>query len=92
MKKYSILSLTLITFLLHSCSSFGQDKPLGQILFTINNNGHIIIILQINNEEISNFVLDTGASVPVIDKKSKAIKRILEGRSISINRSKWSCK
>lgn len=69
MKKYSIVALTLIPFLLHSCNFFGQDKPISQIPFTINNDGLMIISLQINNEEVSNFVLDTGASVTVIDKK-----------------------
>lgn len=68
MKKHFLITLTAIAFLLHSCNSFGQDEPIGQIPFTINDNGLIIITLKINDQAISNFVLDTGASVTIIDK------------------------
>ncbi|MDB4292982.1 aspartyl protease family protein [Maribacter sp.] len=68
MKTCLTVTLTSLFFCLHSCISFGQDKPIGQIPFTLGENGHIIISLQINNESVSNFVLDTGASVTVIDK------------------------
>lgn len=71
MKKLFLITLTAIAFLLHSCNSFAQDKPIGQIPFTINDDGVIIITLKINNKEVSDFVLDTGASVTVIS-KSKA--------------------
>jgi len=63
MKKYFT-----VAFLLYSYIFFGQDKPIGQIPFTINNDGLIIITLQINNEAVSNFALDTGASSTVINK------------------------
>lgn len=68
MKKF--LSITLITIILlfYSCNSFGQDQPIAQIPFELNDDGLIIISLKINNEIISDFVLDTGASVTVIDK------------------------
>jgi len=68
MKKHLIITLISIIYLFHSCNSFGQDKPIGEIPFALNDNGHIIITLQINNNSVSNFVLDTGASVTVIDK------------------------
>lgn len=45
----------------------GQDKPIGEIPFTINENGLIMITVQINDQTISNFVLDTEASVTVVD-------------------------
>ena len=66
MKNRFLISLILIIFLLHSC--IGQDKPIGQIPFTLNDDGHITISLRINNKTVPNFVLDTGASVTVIDK------------------------
>jgi len=68
MKNPFLVAFSSITFLLHSCIFFAQDKPIGQIPFTINSDGHIIISLQINDKPISNFVLDTGASVTVINK------------------------
>jgi len=65
MKK--ILYLVILLFGLFSCDTLGQSKPIGEIPFTINENGSMIIELHINNEKISNFVLDTGASVTVLD-------------------------
>ena len=65
MKK--ILYLVILLFGLFSCDTLGQSKPIGEIPFTINENGSMIIELHINNEKISNFVLDTGASVAVLD-------------------------
>ncbi|MBC2845088.1 aspartyl protease family protein [Winogradskyella flava] len=68
MKKFLSITCILIILLCHSCNSFGQDQPLAQIPFALNDDGHIIISLKINNHTVSNFVLDTGASVTVIDK------------------------
>lgn len=68
MKRYFLISLYFLVFLLHSSNSLAQDKSIGQIPFTINNDGLITISLKINNEDVSDFVLDTGASVTVIDK------------------------
>lgn len=66
-KLLSILFLTII-LLFNYYNSFGQDQPIAQIPFALNDDGHIIISLKINNHTVSNFVLDTGASVTVIDK------------------------
>ena len=69
MKKRLIITLlSSIVFLLHSCIFFAQDQPIAQIPFTLNDNGLMVISLQINQNTISDFVLDTGASVTVIDK------------------------
>lgn len=68
MKTYFKIILISIISLLHSCNSFGQDKPIGQIPFIINDDGHMTITLKINNADVSNFILDTGSSVTAIDK------------------------
>lgn len=64
MKIQYFLFLTLMMF---SCNMSGQSKPIGEIPFTINEIGVMIIELRINGEKVSNFVLDTGASGTVLD-------------------------
>ncbi|MEL6559200.1 MAG: retropepsin-like aspartic protease, partial [Bacteroidota bacterium] len=53
--------------ILFSCNSFGKDKPIGEIPFTINEKGLMQIELFINKKKVSKFILDTGASSTVID-------------------------
>ncbi|AXT55226.1 hypothetical protein D1815_05440 [Aquimarina sp. AD1] len=62
MKTYFTITLILFPLII-----FGQDKPIDQIPFTINDSGLIIISLKINKVMVSDFVMDTGASVTVID-------------------------
>lgn len=57
-----------IALLLFSNISICKDNPIGQIPFTINDDGLIIITLNINNHKAPNFVLDTGASGTVINR------------------------
>lgn len=59
--------IIILIFGLLSCDVLGQNKQIGEIPFIINESGWIIIELQINKERISKFVLDTGASVTIID-------------------------
>lgn len=70
MKKTQYLIILLALNLL-SCSILKQNKQLeqqiGEIPFTISEGGHMVIELNINNEKISKFILDTGASGTVLD-------------------------
>ncbi len=75
MKNRFLIALFLVTFLFNSCNLFGQDKPIGQIPFTLNDYGLMTISLKINSIDVSNFILDTGSSVTVID---RAIAKQLE--------------
>ncbi|WP_299180182.1 aspartyl protease family protein [uncultured Aquimarina sp.] len=63
MKTYFTITLILFPLII-----FGQDKPIGQIPFAINEDGNMTITLKINNSDVSNFILDTGSSVTAIDK------------------------
>ena len=58
----------LFTFLLFQVTiSYSQKSSLATIPFELNEKGLMIIKLRINKTTVSNFVLDTGASVAVID-------------------------
>lgn len=59
--------LIVLIFGLLSCDVLGQSKPIGEVPFTINDDDLIIITLNINKEKISKFVVDTGASVTILD-------------------------
>lgn len=52
---------------LFSCKAIGKDKPIGEIPFSMNENGLMQIELHINKKKVSRFILDTGASVTVLD-------------------------
>lgn len=65
MKKTHYLIILIIGLLSHDIH--GQDKQIGEIPFTISGSGFIIVELHINKEKVSNFILDTGASVTVLD-------------------------
>jgi len=69
MKTYFKVILISIIAFLQSYNSFAQDDPIATLPFTFNENGLMVISLQVNNETVSDFVLDTGASITVIDKK-----------------------
>lgn len=59
--------LIILIFGLSSCNTLGQNKPIGEIPFAINESGLMIIELHINKEKVSKFILDTGASVTILD-------------------------
>ncbi len=65
MKYLLYLLIAVLSFC--SCNILGQSKPIGEIPFTLNKNGTMMIQLSINHEKISNFILDTGASVTILD-------------------------
>ncbi|MEM8527356.1 MAG: retropepsin-like aspartic protease [Bacteroidota bacterium] len=65
MRKLIFLFLPFYTTL-----SFSQKSPIATIPFEINEKGLMIIKLKINGVEVSNFVLDTGSSITVIDDDS----------------------
>ncbi|WP_400078758.1 aspartyl protease family protein [Winogradskyella sp. R77965] len=64
MKTYFTIALILFYSII-----FGQDQPIAQIPFTLNDYGLMTITLKVNNSDVSNFILDTGSSVTVIDEK-----------------------
>ena len=81
---------TLLYFLvlimgLPLCNILGQSKPIGEIPFTINEDGLMLIELRIHKEKISKFVLDTGASTTVLDDDvaTRLDLKLIETQSIS---------
>lgn len=65
MKKKLYLLILIIG--LSSCNILARTKPIGEVSFVINEEGLIVIELKINNERVSRFIVDTGASVTVLD-------------------------
>ncbi len=61
--KYMLLTFLICT----TITTYGQRSPIASIPFQINENGHMVITVKINGLEVSNFVLDSGASVTAID-------------------------
>ncbi|MEL7003183.1 MAG: retropepsin-like aspartic protease [Bacteroidota bacterium] len=79
MTKKTTYLLFIITGLIANYA-IGKDKPIGEIPFTINENGLMQIELLINNQKVSKFILDTGASSTTLDDDMASKLNLQDGK------------